>query len=327
MVNARFTYWALILIALGLLVWLARPFLTPLVFAAVLAYLIYPGHVWLSAKIRKGLSAGIFTIIAIICVSVFVFYGASFLTEEVARIYMLISKFDWSNIFPGDASFALAFKGFVQQISYKLMDGISGLTVKIPYVLISFLLFFIALFFFLLDGAKAWDWFEKTLPLPKPGKKTIIVDIKKYIYAFLKVWLLIGVGQFLVALAGFYIFGLPYPWLAALAAMILSILPVIGPFALYIPVGAVTILNGDVLNGAGLLIYGLVLGSILDYVLRPYFAGKWSKMHPFFLFLGIFGGISLLGPAGFIVGPVLVLVAVALLKDAESIKEAHEIKE
>jgi predicted PurR-regulated permease PerM len=327
MIGPKLTYWILILTALGVMLWLAKPFLTPLVFAAVVAYLIYPAHIWLSERLRKELSAGMLTIIAITCIGTFLFYGASFLTEEVARIYMLFSKLDWSQFFPGDPSVAAAFKGFIQQVSYQLMDGLSRLTVKIPYAFISLLLFFIALFFFLLDGLKAWSWLEKTLPLPKSGKKTIIANIKSYIYAFLKVWLLIGVGQFFVALTGFYIFGLPYPWLAAFAAMILSILPIIGPYALYIPVGAITILHGNIWTGIGLLIYGLTLGSILDYVLRPYFAGKWSKMHPFFLFIGIFGGITLLGPAGFIVGPVLILVATALLKDAEALKESHEVKE
>ncbi|MBI2041345.1 MAG: AI-2E family transporter [DPANN group archaeon] len=88
------------------------------------------------------------------------------------------------------------------------------------------------------------------------------------------------------------------------------------PYALYIPIAVITILNGDVNAGIGLLAYGLVTGSILDYILRPYLAGKHADAHPLLILLGVLGGLILLGPAGIIVGPVILLGAVTVLKSA-----------
>ena len=67
--------------------------------------------------------------------------------------------------------------------------------------------------------------------------------------------MIIGLLQAFVAAVGFALFGLPYAILAGLAALVFSILPIIGPYIVYIPVSIVLIAQGDVSTGIGLLIY------------------------------------------------------------------------
>ena len=67
----------------------------------------------------------------------------------------------------------------------------------------------------------------------------------------------------------------------------------------------------------GIFFCGLTIGGILDYVVRPYLAGKQSQSHPLLVLLGILGGLSLIGPAGIIVGPIILLAAAATLKSVK----------
>jgi predicted PurR-regulated permease PerM len=103
--------------------------------------------------------------------------------------------------------------------------------------------------------------------------------------------------------------------MAALAAGTLSFLPVIGPYALYLTASLILFAAGDTMTAIGLALYGLIIGSILDYTLRPILLSKRAKLHPLIIFLGVFGGISIMGLIGIIIGPIILSIAQAFFKD------------
>jgi predicted PurR-regulated permease PerM len=112
---------------------------------------------------------------------------------------------------------------------------------------------------------------------------------------------------------------------AGFAAFIFSIFPMIGPHALYLVVGAVLILQGNWITGIVVLAYGLPLSLLLDYLVRPYLAGKVSTIHPLIILLGIFGGASSMGFAGLILGPITLSITIAFIKGY--LKGKNAIKE
>jgi predicted PurR-regulated permease PerM len=268
------------------------------------------------------LSAGLFTALLIVVSVLFIATGLTFLLNEFTRAYIFVSSFDFTKLFP-EAELAAAFKNFTKIILSKFVESASTTVSRIPSIMLSMFIFFLSYFFFLKDGKKLWTWVKKDLYLPM-DHKDVWTDVQRYIHAFVYVWVIIAVLQFIVASIGFYLFGFPYPLLMGLIAAILSLIPIIGPYLLYAPVGILTVMQGDVGIGIGILLYGLTIGSFLDYVVRPYYAGKWAKVHPLVLLVGIFGGMALLGPAGIIIGPILFLGITAVLKDIGGMKS--EIK-
>jgi len=288
-----------------------RPFLTALVFAAVMAHILYPMHYNLSKKISEKISVYLLTAISAALVILTISYGATILLTEISRAYLYVSKFDFS---AAGLPIGETARNVIRIVFSKAIEGLSGALTSIPKIVISFFIFFISLFYFLKDGRKIVMWAKRAVPLPNEKKEIIFKDMQRYTYAFVYVWGLIGLLQGIAAVIGFYIFGLPYLFLAGLAAAIFSILPIVGPGTLYIPTSAVLILSGNINAGIGLLIYGLVIGNILDYIIRPYLASKELKSHPLLILVGILGGLSLIGPAGIIIGPVILLGAAAILK-------------
>jgi len=133
--------------------------------------------------------------------------------------------------------------------------------------------------------------------------------------AFLKAHIIIGILQGIICAIGFYIFGLSeYVLIGALAAALLSILPIIGPYILYVPVGIIVVLQGHTGLGAGLIIYGLAFGSLLDYVVRPEIVGKYASMHPLAVLLGVLGGLAVFGIVGVFVGPIVLGLCVTVIE-------------
>lgn len=313
MANSSAYKFVLIAIALVLAGLLLKPFLTPIVFAAVIVYLMMPLHKKISAKISERFSAYFLTALVIGFVALLLGYGASVILNEFGRAYIFISKINSSQL-AINAQLADTIKNAARFFFSRIISDFSGTVSQIPQFLLSIFIFFASIFYFFKDGEKVAKLAGENLPLPADKKEHLFNDMKKYVRAFVYVWLLIGLLQGLVAVIGFKLFGIPYALLGGFAAVILSILPVVGTSALYIPIAAVTILNGDVNSGIGLLIYGMAIGGILDNVIRPYLAGKHADAHPFLILLGVLGGLILLGPSGLIIGPVILLGAVTVLK-------------
>jgi len=307
--------WVLILIALIIGLLIIKPFIAAFAFAAVLAYLLYPAHKFLSKKIKKLPSAVLITTLVVLAIISFIAWGLNFLLTELSQAYLQVSKINFEQIFPQEA-FGETISNVLRLVFSKFVSYTSEIISKIPALLLSFFVFIMAFFYFIKDGKKIWRWIAKNLPLESAEKKNIINELKRYAHAFIYVWLLIAILQGLVAGIGFFLFGIQYWLIASLAAAVLSVVPILGPYLIYIPTGIYLLTSGQIALGIGLMTYGLVLGSILDYVVRPYYTGKWAAIHPLIVLVGIFGGMMLLGPSGIIIGPLAILVIIAILKGA-----------
>jgi len=314
----------LIIGALALGFVLLRPFLTALVFAAVVAYIFYPAHKAISSKIKDTPSAALITFLVTFLAIAAVAIGIKVFLDEIARVFVLIAQADFSKYVPSP-ELASSVKEITRLAISKVIGSTSTIIAQLPRIIISFFIFVVSLFFFLRDGKWIWSWIQKKVPLKQDHKVQIFENLRRYAKSFIQIWLIIGILQGIVAAVGFTIFGLPYAILAGFLVMIFSILPIVGPGTLYIPVGIVLILQGNLNAGIGLMVYGLAIGGFLDYVIRPYYAGRWAAVHPLIILLGIFGGLFVLGPAGFIVGPILLLLIMAVIQGAGSgfIKGRH----
>ena len=201
-------------------------------------------------------------------------------------------------------------------IIQKIIESLTSFIAQLPKILLSLFIFTVSVFFFLKDGEKLVKWLEKIFPLPPERKAHMFRDLTRYANSFITVWFMIGIMQAFVAAIGFTLFGLPGAMLAGIIAAILSILPAIGPGAMYSFVAILLFLRGDTSSAIGIAVYGLSIGGFLDYVVRPYFAGKWSAIHPLVMLVGMLGGILAIGPAGIIVGPAALIVIISILHGA-----------
>jgi predicted PurR-regulated permease PerM len=98
--------------------------------------------------------------------------------------------------------------------------------------------------------------------------------------------------------------------LVAIGAMI----PGVGTGIVMIPVILFLFLSGSLVPAIALLIWSVVVVGLVDNFVGPQLMSRGNNMHPFIILLSVLGGLSLFGPIGFLVGPVVVTLFLVLLE-------------
>ena len=95
---------------------------------------------------------------------------------------------------------------------------------------------------------------------------------------------------------------------------ILSLIPIVGPYLIYIPAAVILILSGSWIRGVIVLVLGIVFVSQSDNVLRPVIISSRTKIHTLLLFFSILGGLKVFGLLGIILGPVVASIILTLVE-------------
>lgn len=135
---------------------------------------------------------------------------------------------------------------------------------------------------------------------------TVNVTVRGAAYSVLAT----AVAQGLLAGIGYVVAGAPVPLLLAMVTMIFSLIPFGTPFV-YLPVSAYLLFFAGLpwYHGVGLGLWGAVVVSTVDNVLRPLFISQSTRVSPILVFIGVLGGIAAFGFIGVFIGPALMAVA------------------
>lgn len=109
----------------------------------------------------------------------------------------------------------------------------------------------------------------------------------------------------------FVVTGLPNAFFWGFVMAVLSFLPIVGAFLVWGPAAVILIATGQPGWGIAMIVWGAVVISSVDNILRPMVIGKSAALHPMLAFVGVLGGLIAFGIMGFLLGPlVLSLLAV-----------------
>jgi predicted PurR-regulated permease PerM len=124
-----------------------------------------------------------------------------------------------------------------------------------------------------------------------------------------------GVAQGVLATLGFWMTGVPEPLFFGAAAAVSSLIPPVGATLVWAPVGIVLILVGHPVLGTLELAWSLVVVSLVsEYVIRPRLVGGNGHLPSLVTFAALLGGVQVFGLKGLVVGPVLMSLAIAVLR-------------
>ncbi len=297
---------AILAIAASLIILIVKPFILVLLLAAIVAYAFYPLHKLLKKKINNLPSSLIITSSVIFVLALAIQTGTNLALREIGSAYKLITSINITSSY---------LETLMRKILENLTSWFSHQIIAFPELVIGIIIFFIAMFYFLYDGERFYKSIDKLIPLKNKDKKDINLKIKKSINSFIYVQLVIGILQGIIAAIAFYMFGLKYILFAAIAAAILSILPMMGSFILYTGVALFFILTNQIWLGIGILVYGIGISGTLDLIIKPILFGKRTRIHPLITFIGIFGGLKALGLPGVILGPVILSISFTLIRE------------
>jgi predicted PurR-regulated permease PerM len=124
-----------------------------------------------------------------------------------------------------------------------------------------------------------------------------------------------AIVQGTIAGVGFWIGHVPQPAFFGAITAVASLVPAFGTLLVWVPAGVFLIATGHVGAGIFELVWGsLAVVGLCDYVVRPRLVGGGETMSTWLMFVALFGGIKLFGFVGFLLGPLLVGIAIAALR-------------
>ncbi len=319
-----------------------RPFLQPLAWATILALLLYPLQVRATALLRGRVSVsallltffvlllftGPFSALAIAFAA-----QASDLARTMPGLVQRLRETDFASVVsvPGLQD-ALAWidrhitfsASQVQEWALggfrKLLEQLASLggTAFLGAVgtVLSFTVMFFLLFFLLRDGARIVRTGSALVPMPAARKQVLMTRIEDVTRAVVLGTVLTAMVQGILLGLGFAIAGLPAPVVFGVAGAILSVVPFGGTALVWIPGAIALFVKGEIGWGLFLTAWGLLFVSTADNFLKPLFISGRAEVPTLAVFIGVLGGLSAFGLVGMFLGPIIIALALTLVKFA-----------
>jgi predicted PurR-regulated permease PerM len=319
----------------------AWPFLTSFILASVLAIVMNPVKEWLSYRIhRPGLATFLTTFATVLVVGI-VFAFASFtITQELTAVYDALSRRSleeggWPALVTHTADRvvdALATRLPVNKEAIRtelidrmksasgyLLTNIGAAVGGVTTILITGLLVTVFLYFLLRYGK---DWIDRLAvltPLDPLTTAGILRTVHDSVVANVNGVFAAAVGQGLLLSLGFWFVGVRSPVLWGTVGGLASIVPVVGAPLVWVPVAIAFLLMESYWKALFLVLWSAVVVGSVDNVLRPLVVGAREKQHPMIIALAAIGGTYAFGPLGILLGPLLVSLVAALLKEIQKL--------
>jgi len=319
---------------------LLLPFLTPLAWGILLAFMAHPALIEVEKVVkRRSLSTAIISVIVALVVIMPAIWASGRLVVEAQSLYTQASEqvanggvtklHDWA--VKTDLG-AWANKKMSER-GYNLDEEMPKLTLQAAQItsnyvaknatqaaknilgfIVDFGIALLAFFYLLRDG----DYYYKSLrdltPLHDDDKKAIFDTLRTTLSSVMRGLMLTAVLQGVSIGIGMLIFGVPYWLFLAIASAAAGLMPIGGTALVWIP--AMIYLGFAVSWSAavGLLIWCSVALAVIDNFIKPLAMKHGTGLPTIALFLGILGGLEAYGPLGLFLGPAIMSVFAALLR-------------
>jgi predicted PurR-regulated permease PerM len=318
----------LILSLIFLFFYILKPFITSLLFAAILVFLLYKPYLKIvKLTNNKSLSALFMLLTLLIVLTYPLFWLTSSLINESSDLITngktLLENVDFSNC--GDSIIcnlvgdnfefmALSVSSLSVKLNNYFLGSVEVIFTSFTSFLIGFIIFLVGIFFFLRDGDKFVTYIKKIIPMKNSYKNSLFLKFKDVLIAIFYNTLFLAILQGILVGLAFWVIGIPSPIFWSIVASLCALLPLFGPAIVWLPAVIYLFIIGDYSYAIGLFVYGLLLVGLIDNMIRPFLLNKKLEVHEFLVLLSVLGGIQVFGFfLGLFLGPMIISFLVAVL--------------
>jgi predicted PurR-regulated permease PerM len=324
---------------LWLVISILSPFLTDFIWALIISMTFYPIYTRVLRRLgrRANLSAFLLTALVMIVLILPGFFVLMNLTQEAKGLYQtftstpldhktqwLIEKYRalelqdilerWG-VEPAHAENVLrdSITQGLKNLSSFMVDKVSGLLKNLAAFTLHILFVVVAIFFFFRDGARYARFMIQLLPLEQHHQELVVATFSKTVSAVIRGMFVTALVQGFLAGVGSAVAGLSVPILLGLLTFITSFIPFLGATSVWLPASVWLLANNQLLWAVGLALWGFLVISTADNIIKPLLIGEGTKLPVFLLFFTILGGLKLYGFLGIFLGPIILSLGMAFL--------------
>ena len=313
-----------------------EPFIVPLLWAGILAFVSWPVHRWLRRKFRRHdlLAAVLMTSATTVAVVAPMAWLAVVLRVELVHAWhatatMLagglqlppaVLKLPWIGDQLRDLSARAAqdphlLGDELRRLEEHSFDQIAHVIGGVGRNAAKLLLTVVSLFFVYRDGERYAAQLEHALeqvlgPRVHSYLQAISQTVKAVVYGLVLTALVQGV---LVGL-GYWIAGTGAPVFLAALTTVCGLIPFAAP-AVWGGVCVWLLASGSTVAAVGLFIWGGAVMSWTDHIVRPFLISREARIPFLVVMFGVLGGLATFGLVGLFVGPVILAVLLAIWRE------------
>ncbi|PID00061.1 MULTISPECIES: sporulation integral membrane protein YtvI [unclassified Sporosarcina] len=321
------------IIVLLVIIFYILPVSIPIILALLTALFLDPLVKWVEVRFKwKRKVSVIVNFIVFVGISVlFLFYTVTTLigkivhfTKEIPNYLNSLSSvwintqsklFQYTVGMPEDilAMLENEFNEIIESIRISIItllsyDRILALISDIPNFLVSFIVFMIALFLFMLELPNLKKTFYFHLTEATAEKVHYMMNRLRYvILGFVKAQLLVSLIILVVSFIGLLMIIPKYAVVMALVIWIIDIIPILGSIIILAPWSIYQYISGDIAMGTKLAILAVIL-LVIRRTIEPKVMGSQIGLSPLPTLIAMFIGLKLFGVLGFFIGPLLVIL-------------------
>ena len=307
---------------------MAVPFLPSLAWSLVLAVLCTPLQRWLEAKLKRpGLAAAVsVVVVGLIVLLAGTLVGQRLVVQASKGAELLDAKVnsgEWRHLLEQPPQLArlaawieaqIDLPAAVKTLAEWLSTFAGSLLRGSAFQAMSVGLTFYFLFFFLRDRSAVLRSFRELVPLPEMETDRLLARVGETVYATVYGSLVVAFAQGLLGGLMFWWLDLPAPVLWGVIMALLALVPMLGAFLVWIPATLLLAAQGHWGHALLLSLWGVLVVGTIDNLLRPILVGNRLKLHTLLVFISVVGGLILFGPAGLVLGPVVLTLTTGLLE-------------
>lgn len=321
------------LLLLGFLV--LDPFIVPVVWAAILAYVTWPGYEWLLGKCRGRSIIAALAMTAVVSAAVIVplAWLAVVVRLELVHAYSetqrllaggalppTLLKLPWVGDMLRDLAARVAqdphaLGAALRRLADHSFEQIAHLAGGVSRNAAKLLLTVVSLFFVYRDGERVATQLARSLeqmlgPRVHDYLRAIGQTVKAVVYGLV----LAAVVQGVLVGIGYWFAGVGAPVFLAALTTVCGLIPFAAP-TIWVCVTAWLLLEGSTVAGVGLLVWGSVVMGWTDHIVRPFLISREAEIPFLVVLFGVLGGLAAFGLVGLFVGPVILAVLLAIWRE------------
>lgn len=323
----------------GLVLAVFSPFVSPLLWAGVLCYALYPLYSRLVRATggRRALSALVMCLILTVGVIAPLAYMSLLIVEDVTEAYrtMIASMREgdqplletWRT-YPLLATLAEAIHNMervtgtdlrmsiaenLAELGKMLVGQVTRIATHALYAIVQLGMILLCAFYFFRDGDMLIHWLRSHLPMSSDRQEVLVRRFDEVVKGAVYGNTVIALMEGVIGGLAFWSVGLPSAVLWGAVMAILAYLPLLGAGLVWIPAASYLFWQGAYLKGVVLVAVGVVI-AVLDYLVRTIMVGGRSNLHTLLVFFSVLGGLTVFGLVGIIAGPLVVAVGITLVE-------------
>ncbi|WP_394658785.1 AI-2E family transporter [uncultured Novosphingobium sp.] len=330
------TFLVVVLIVTLLFGWLISSYFGAILWGLVAAILFEPATQRLAERMggRKGLAAALVLLMILALIVMPALLLGSSLVQEAATLYDRIRSgqidipgmlSQLRNALPSgirrfiDRQGLSDFESVRRMLGSGVASGLQDIASRALVVGQGALSFLAALgvmlyltFFLLKDGRRYGNMVRTALPLRSDTRDRLIDHFVVVVRATMKGTVVVAVVQGVLGGVIFWLLGIEGALLWGTLMGFLSLLPAVGTGIIWVPVAIYLLVTGAYVKGAIMIFCGVFIIGLVDNLLRPILVGRDTRMPDFVVLIATLSGLELFGLTGFIVGPVIAALFIAV---------------